>query len=257
MNNEKGTVYLVQPAELVGTNRYKIGCSAKNDLERCKKGYKKGTRFMNIQECDDPFGVERKLKIRFRAKFKLVAGKEYFEGNEEDIKREFIDVVSNHASLQYDEKSDEKCDETYDEKIDNTYFTFTCDGVSVNPQLPKSKATFTPPYTNSWQEYEIDCRGNFNKEEQLLIKEYKIQSLEELLRSEKISAYDKSRALTCYKYVRDRNELMGIEPFNGNRMIQFGKYLLVIRIADDKSITFIQSCGIKTHDDYHTIQMGM
>ena len=49
MNNKKGTIYLIQPAELVGTERYKIGCSAKNDLERCKKGYKKGTRFMDIR----------------------------------------------------------------------------------------------------------------------------------------------------------------------------------------------------------------
>ncbi len=39
MSNNKGIIYLVQPTELIGTSRYKIGCSAKNDLERCKTGY--------------------------------------------------------------------------------------------------------------------------------------------------------------------------------------------------------------------------
>ena len=41
----KGIIYFIQPAELVGTNRYKIGCSANNDLVRCKTGYKKRSRY--------------------------------------------------------------------------------------------------------------------------------------------------------------------------------------------------------------------
>lgn len=36
-----GIIYLIQPAELVGTNRYKIGCSKKDDLSRLTTGYKK------------------------------------------------------------------------------------------------------------------------------------------------------------------------------------------------------------------------
>jgi hypothetical protein len=99
MNHNKGTIYLIQPAELVGTERYKIGCSAKNDLERCKTGYKKGSRFMDIRECDDPFALEREVKTRFNNKFRLIAGKEYFEGNEADIKNEFNDVVSKFTLL--------------------------------------------------------------------------------------------------------------------------------------------------------------
>ena len=31
-NNNKGIVYLIQPAELIGLNRYKIGCSINSDL---------------------------------------------------------------------------------------------------------------------------------------------------------------------------------------------------------------------------------
>lgn len=58
----KGTIYLIQPAELVGTERFKIGCSSKNDLNRCKKGYKNGTRYIAILECEMPFALENEIK---------------------------------------------------------------------------------------------------------------------------------------------------------------------------------------------------
>ena len=35
----KGIVYLIQPAQLVGTNRYKIGMSNKIELTRLSAGY--------------------------------------------------------------------------------------------------------------------------------------------------------------------------------------------------------------------------
>jgi len=93
-----GIIYLVQPAELVGTNRYKIGCSSKNDLSRCKNGYKKGTRYISIMECLEPFSIESQIKRLFEAKFKLIAGKEYFEGNESDMVTEFFNIVKNYKS---------------------------------------------------------------------------------------------------------------------------------------------------------------
>jgi len=84
---------LVQPAELVGTKRYKIGCSSKPTLDRVKNGYKRGTRYLGFRECENPFAVENELKRRFCDKFSLIAGKEYFEGDEEDIIREFVEVA--------------------------------------------------------------------------------------------------------------------------------------------------------------------
>ncbi len=50
-----GIIYLLQPAELVGTDRFKIGCSDNNNLDRCKNGYKKGTNYICIMQCNDPF----------------------------------------------------------------------------------------------------------------------------------------------------------------------------------------------------------
>jgi hypothetical protein len=91
-----GIVYLVQPAELIGTNRYKIGCSGKNDLSRCKNGYKNGTRYITIMECTEPYKIEAHIIRVFNEKFMLIAGKEYFEGNETDMKTNFFEIVTNY-----------------------------------------------------------------------------------------------------------------------------------------------------------------
>jgi hypothetical protein len=38
-----GILYLIQPAEYIGTDCYKIGYSDKSNIDRVKYGYKKGT----------------------------------------------------------------------------------------------------------------------------------------------------------------------------------------------------------------------
>jgi len=93
----RGSVYLVQPAELVGCTptRYKIGCSKYDDLKRILEGYRVGTRTLLVRESIKPFDLEDEIKKRFNAKFKLIAGTEYFEGNENDMIKEFNDVVDN------------------------------------------------------------------------------------------------------------------------------------------------------------------
>jgi hypothetical protein len=58
----RGIIYLIQPTELIGTYRYKIGCSENTELDRVKKGYKKGTRYIFIMECHDPFILEKQIK---------------------------------------------------------------------------------------------------------------------------------------------------------------------------------------------------
>lgn len=92
----KGIIYLIQPAELIGTHRYKIGCSENTELDRVKKGYKKGTRYIIIMECNNPFVLEKKIKNIFNEKFKLIAGYEYFEGEEEIMKEYFLKLKIEH-----------------------------------------------------------------------------------------------------------------------------------------------------------------
>ena len=87
-----GIIYLVQPAVLIGTNRFKIGCSSKSNLSRVRNGYRNGTRYLHIMECDKPFEVEKVMKEEFNSKFNLIAGTEFFEGDEITIKRLFYKV---------------------------------------------------------------------------------------------------------------------------------------------------------------------
>jgi ankyrin repeat protein len=89
-----GILYLIQPAELVGTDRYKIGCSDKNDLSRLNS-YKKNTKRLCIIKCTLPFIFEKILKIIFNLKFKKIAGHEYFRGNEK-IMLFYFTKISNY-----------------------------------------------------------------------------------------------------------------------------------------------------------------
>ena len=89
----KGLIYLIQPSELVGTKRYKIGMSNNLNLDRCKNGFKKGSRYICIMECIEPLILEGNIKKQFNEKFKLIAGNEYYEGNEKDILNTFNNLV--------------------------------------------------------------------------------------------------------------------------------------------------------------------
>ncbi len=106
----KEIVYLVQPAELIGTNRYKIGRSEKQGLNRCENGYKKGTRFICISECEKSKELESIIKKTFNKKFNLLCGKEYFEGNEHQIIKEFQRIIFEQSkekdNLEYDDNKD-------------------------------------------------------------------------------------------------------------------------------------------------------
>ena len=78
----EGIVYLIQPSELVGTERYKLGCSGKSCTQRLS-AYKKGTRVLCVNLVKKPFFVEKKLKESFLQEFDVVAGNEYFITNDE------------------------------------------------------------------------------------------------------------------------------------------------------------------------------
>lgn len=97
MINDKGLLYLIQPAELVGTHRYKIGYSKNNDITKFRKDYKKGSRFLDIYEYERSPLLVREIRNNFNNKFKLVAGRTYYEGNETDIKKNFNAIISNYS----------------------------------------------------------------------------------------------------------------------------------------------------------------
>ena len=84
-----GIVYLVQPCELIGTKRLKVGMSRKNTKERIKKGYRKGTLILSVHNCDNPVIMEKNILKEFNKHFKLIAGKEFFEGDNIEMKNKF------------------------------------------------------------------------------------------------------------------------------------------------------------------------
>jgi len=89
----RGIVYFIQPVELLGTNRYKVGRSDEPTLNRPLKGYKKGSRYLIIMECEKPRQLEKILLDVFHKKFTCIAGNEYFEGDEDEMKQEFQLIV--------------------------------------------------------------------------------------------------------------------------------------------------------------------
>lgn len=98
MIRDKELVYLIQPLELVGTRRYKIGYSKINDLDKFRKYHKKGSRFLDIYEYDRSPLLAREIRNNFNNKFKLIAGRSYYEGNENDIKNSLSDIINNYSS---------------------------------------------------------------------------------------------------------------------------------------------------------------
>ena len=84
-------VYLVQPIFLVGTNRYKIGCS-KESRQRLLS-YMRGSRILfvfNTKNCC--YSLEEKIKNEFSKKFNRSAGQELFEGDEYEMKNVMLKI---------------------------------------------------------------------------------------------------------------------------------------------------------------------
>lgn len=103
MSDNQGSVYFIQPAELVGTNRYKIGMSNKPTPERILKDYKNGTIPIIYRRCNSPLQLEKLLKTTFGQNFPLCAGKEWF--TIDDIEKAisiFDECCSNHGKTQAD-----------------------------------------------------------------------------------------------------------------------------------------------------------
>jgi len=99
-NTINGIIYLIQPEELIGTNRYKIGISSKNNISRINS-YKKNTIIIYVLECYDPLNLEKIIKNKFKNVFKLVAGNEYFECSDLYLmKTNFLNLYMDYINKQ-------------------------------------------------------------------------------------------------------------------------------------------------------------
>jgi hypothetical protein len=80
MMNE-GLIYLIQPTELIGTGRYKIGYSRFPSIKRLKSGYAVDTIIYLAAACPNAKDVETVLLRKFRLEFERVGQGEYFKGD--------------------------------------------------------------------------------------------------------------------------------------------------------------------------------
>ena len=131
-----GIVYLIQPNILIGTDRYKIGCSGKNNLQRIKS-YGDNTRIIAINECDNPFLLEKQLKCEFTKKFKILSGKEYFIGDSKLMEKEFLETVFKYKSNLELNKKITLCDDTKEYPKSYTLYYKNLDDTLSNTILDK------------------------------------------------------------------------------------------------------------------------
>ncbi len=97
-------IYLIQPAELSGTNRFKVGMSAKY-IDRIKS-YGADVRVLGVFECKKIREVEKELieELNKKDNVKVIKGKEYFEGPESVIYNTFAEVANKYKKEQYEEE---------------------------------------------------------------------------------------------------------------------------------------------------------
>ena len=91
----------------------------------------------------------------------------------------------------------------------------------------------------------IDCEKNFSEEEKKVIREYKINQMEEFMIHKRIDSLDKFQCLKHYKYARENYEMNGFEVVNELTTIQISKYMLNIIVLHDGRIKYCHSLGEK------------
>ena len=133
-DSNEGIIYLVQEAKLVHmvnsfdqknqdtpNIRLKIGMSKSLDFARLKQ-YEVSSRYLENTLVNDPLTLESIIKTKFNVKFTLAAGKETFEGNETEMRKEFRKIVDSYLfddKINQDELSSTDGTEYNDESEDN------------------------------------------------------------------------------------------------------------------------------------------
>src|SRR3972149_6802242 len=80
-----GFIYLIQLCDAEGQKIYKLGMT-KRPIEKRIKEYYGNPKRIYTKECPDPSNHERKLLDIFKLKFKLLDGREFFVGDENQMK---------------------------------------------------------------------------------------------------------------------------------------------------------------------------
>ena len=112
-----GIVYLIQPAELVGTDRAKVGCSTKSDLSPVLH-YKKGTNYLCICSTENPLAFERVIIAIFKSHFTKIAGN--FMGDINEMRKIFLQQIVAHDTFTKSSMMTPLNNETMDDVSENS-----------------------------------------------------------------------------------------------------------------------------------------
>ena len=171
-----GIVYLIQPTELVGTDRYKLGCSRESCTRRVDLGYNDGTVVHLVEHVDDPFEVERALVQRFNDRFSRVGGREFFAGDVKQMLKCFKAVTETLLPPEDDETTigggDEddtsikcpKCNKQFTRKDNMKVHAKKCNGPFNSKQCQLCFKVFTTSRGRWKHNKYVDC---LNDKEQL------------------------------------------------------------------------------------------
>jgi hypothetical protein len=142
--SQRGIIYLIQPGLLVGSKIYKLGYSNSPTLSRCINGYIKGSRYISIHECYDPSIVEKILIKKFNLLFKLVGGKENFEGDESHMSMTILQTIIEYKQNNINNTTHNTTNNTTTNTLTNTP-TNTPTNTLTN--TPTNTSTNTPTNT--------------------------------------------------------------------------------------------------------------
>jgi rubredoxin len=112
-------LYLIKDKRDIGSNVYKIGKTTQLPSDRFK-GYEKGTYPIRISQVDNCNKREYELIDLFKKKYELSRGREYFNGNLNDMIKEFNNFCNNCINLNNNKLLENKL--YYNQQINN----YTC-----------------------------------------------------------------------------------------------------------------------------------
>lgn len=105
-------VYLLQPAEFINTNCYKIGMSSTENLDRLRS-YRSNTDYINFFKCSNAKEAEKELidRLNQNENVQLFKGREYFCSNIKNIRKVFFEVMNKYTEMEPGSNNEENEDE--------------------------------------------------------------------------------------------------------------------------------------------------
>ncbi len=89
-----GLIYFYQPPHLIGLNRYKISCT--NSCDYFSLPLRKTSRYISIADVNEPLILKNIIIKEFNNKFKLIAGDNFFMGDEDEMNLLFLQLINEY-----------------------------------------------------------------------------------------------------------------------------------------------------------------